>query len=119
MMAFLIPSALVLLCFVKKLTVIGIIGKIQGIKSAAKPPKKAKKKIVHKLFSSLFGVALFEFFTGATVWFVVSVSVVATESVGFETESKARSELASIAFVSGKLKTKLPSVCTHFPSIHA
>ena len=43
--AFLTPSALVLLCLVKKLTVIGIIGKIQGIKSAANPPRKAKKKI--------------------------------------------------------------------------
>ena len=28
----------------KKLTVIGIIGKTQGVNIAAKPPKKAKKK---------------------------------------------------------------------------
>ena len=40
------PSALVLLCFVKKLTVSGIIGKIHGIMSAAKPPKNPSQKVV-------------------------------------------------------------------------
>ena len=46
-MAFLIPAALFLLCLVKKLTVIGIIGKTQGVNNAAKPDKKAIKKIAH------------------------------------------------------------------------
>ena len=46
-MAFLIPFAFVLLCFVKKLTVIGIIGKTQGVSNAANPDKKAMKKIDH------------------------------------------------------------------------
>jgi hypothetical protein len=41
---------LVLLCFVKKLTVIGIIGKTQGVKSAANPEKKAIIKIENKPF---------------------------------------------------------------------
>ena len=116
--AFLIPAAFVLLCLVKKLTVIGIIGKIQGIKSAAKPPRKAKKKIVHRLFSSFLGVELFEFFTGATVCFVVSESVVSTESVFFAAESITVS-VVSKTFNSGKLNFKLASVCTHFPSIQA
>ena len=40
MIALRIPAAFVLLCFVKKLTVIGIIGNTQGVKSANKPPKK-------------------------------------------------------------------------------
>ncbi len=42
--AFRIPAALFLLCLVKKLTVIGIIGKTQGVNKAAKPPKKLNKK---------------------------------------------------------------------------
>ncbi len=48
-MAFLIPAALFLLCLVKKLTVIGIIGNTQGVNNAAKPDKKAIKKIPSKL----------------------------------------------------------------------
>ncbi|CAI8167292.1 MAG: Uncharacterised protein [Cryomorphaceae bacterium] len=43
-----IPSAFVLLCLVKKLTVSGIIGKIQGMIRAAKPPKKPSQKVVPK-----------------------------------------------------------------------
>ncbi len=42
------PLERVLLCFVKKLTVIGIIGNTHGVKSAAKPPKKLKIKIVRR-----------------------------------------------------------------------
>ncbi|MNS76729.1 hypothetical protein D3C72_1102850 [compost metagenome] len=53
-MAFLIPCALVLLCFVKKLTVIGIIGKTHGVNNAAKPEKKAIKKIESNPFSASF-----------------------------------------------------------------
>src|SRR5687768_9498437 len=34
-----IPAARVLLCFVKKLTVIGIIGKTHGVSSASHPPR--------------------------------------------------------------------------------
>ena len=51
-MAFLTPAALDLLCFVKKLTVIGIIGKTHGVNRAAKPEKKAIIKIDHKLLLS-------------------------------------------------------------------
>ena len=54
-MALRFPCAGFLLCFVKKLTVIGIIGKTQGVNNAAKPPRNAKKNIVHKPFSSSFG----------------------------------------------------------------
>ena len=109
-----------MLCFVKKLTVIGIIGKIQGINSAANPPKKAKKKIVHKLFSSLSaGFSMFVSFTGATVCFVVSVSAVATESVGLETVSVTSVVAVSVTFKTGKVNFKLEVVCTHLPSIHA
>ncbi len=43
--AFLIPSAFDLLFFVKKLTVIGIIGKTQGVSNAAKPLKNEIMKI--------------------------------------------------------------------------
>ena len=51
-MAFRIPAARVLLCFVKKLTVSGIIGNTQGVNKAAKPERNAIKKIVHSpLFS--------------------------------------------------------------------
>lgn len=39
-MAFLMPAALFLLCLVKKLTVIGIIGNTQGVNNAANPEKK-------------------------------------------------------------------------------
>lgn len=43
--AFLIPSAFDLLFFVKKLTVIGIIGNTQGVSNAAKPLKNEIMKI--------------------------------------------------------------------------
>ena len=46
MSAFLIPEALFLLCFVKKLTVMGIIGKTQGVNKAIKPLKNAIIKIL-------------------------------------------------------------------------
>ena len=36
------------LCLVKKLTVIGIIGKTQGVKSAANPLTNDKKKITSR-----------------------------------------------------------------------
>ena len=40
---------MLLLCFVKKLTVIGIIGNTQGVNKAAKPEKNAIMNIVNKL----------------------------------------------------------------------
>ena len=52
-MAFLIPCDLFLLCFVKKLTVIGIIGNTQGVNNAANPERKAIKNIASKPFSVL------------------------------------------------------------------
>ena len=42
------PCNLFLLCFVKKLTVRGIIGKTQGVNKAVKPNKKASKNIESK-----------------------------------------------------------------------
>ena len=57
-MAFLTPAALDLLCLVKKLTVIGIMGKTQGVSSAAKPLKKEITNINHIDFPSSFSVEL-------------------------------------------------------------
>ena len=51
-MAFLIPAARFLLCFVKKLTVKGIIGNTQGVNKAANPDKNAIKNIPHNPFDS-------------------------------------------------------------------
>ena len=78
MMAFFIPFALVLLCLVKKLTVMGIIGNTQGVSSAAKPEKKAIIKMLNKLlldefapflvtvvFTSFFELAVFELILNA------------------------------------------------------
>ena len=63
-MAFRIPAALDLLCFVKKLTVIGIIGNTQGVSKAANPLKKDKMKMSHMDFppssSSFFEFEFFE-----------------------------------------------------------
>ncbi len=55
------PAALVLLCFVKKLTVIGIIGNTQGVSKAANPEKKAIKKMLNKplfVFGASTGVSV-------------------------------------------------------------
>ena len=48
-----IPFLLLPDCFVKKVTVIGIIGNTHGVKSAANPHAKPVKKIIHKLMSGL------------------------------------------------------------------
>ena len=58
-MAFRIPFAFVLLCLVKKLTVIGIIGNTQGVSSAANPERKAIKKIDQNPLCGLGGVVTF------------------------------------------------------------
>ena len=50
-MAFFIPTALLLLCLVKKLTVMGIIGNTHGVNNAAKPDKKAIIKILNQPLS--------------------------------------------------------------------
>ena len=55
-MALAIPLALVLDCFVKNDTVIGIIGKTHGVKSAAKPLKNAMKNNAHIDFPSVLFV---------------------------------------------------------------
>ena len=82
-MAFLIPAAFVLLCFVKKLTVIGIIGNTHGVNKAANPPKKLKKNNVNKLvsFSLLITSVVFEI--GVTVTPFFSLKTRST-SVGAE-----------------------------------
>ena len=50
--AFSIPSDFVLDFFVKKETVIGIIGKTQGVNNAAKPLKNATKNNIQKLLAA-------------------------------------------------------------------
>ena len=73
--AFLIPAAFDLLFFVKKLTVIGIIGKTHGVSKAAKPLKKEIMKISHIDFLGS-GVFLTDiFFEGGIVSLTFSVSV--------------------------------------------
>ena len=83
-----IPAARVLLCLVKMLTVNGIIGKTHGVISAAKPPRKLRKNIVHNPFSSLplagtsvcalaFASVTAGLASGVTAFSVVTVSAVA------------------------------------------
>ena len=62
---------------------------------------------------------MFESFIGVTACFVVSVSVVATESVGFDTVSVVSFIAVSVTFKTGKVNFKFEVVCTHLPSIHA
>ena len=70
-MEFRTPIALFLLCLVKKLTVMGIIGNTHGVSKAAKPPRKAKIKIDHKLFDfsdeTGFSTAVLLLFTSGVV----------------------------------------------------
>src|SRR5690606_40769701 len=62
--AFLIPDALVLLCFVKKLSVKGIIWNTQGVNKTKKPKKNAVKNMDNKpLFSFYSASGLISFFT--------------------------------------------------------
>ena len=59
-------------------------------------------------------------FIGVIACLIVSVSVVATESVGFETESVAVAKVVVSAILSsGNLNFKFSEVCVHLPSIHA
>src|SRR5690606_18268082 len=78
-MAFLIPFARDLLCLVKKLTVIGIIGNTQGVSMAANPPKNDKINIFHRPLSSVFSTV---------VSFVVSSADVELLLASFEYASK-------------------------------
>ena len=73
--AFLIPSAFDLLCFVKKLTVIGIIGKTQGVNKAAKPLRNDKMKMVKTDLSSLlsFSFVIFVSLNLSCATFVESI----------------------------------------------
>ena len=75
-MAFRIPAALLLLCLVKKLTVIGIIGNTQGVSKAANPDRKAMKNIDHKPLC-------FSCFEGTILAFCKGISSLLTSS-GFE-----------------------------------
>ena len=87
--AFLIPDALVLLCFVKKLTVIGIIGNTQGVNKTKKPKKNAVKNMVNKpLFSFSAASGLLSFFT----------TVLVSSSIKFEGSS-----VAEVAVVKSKV----------------
>src|SRR6185369_7995615 len=72
-----IPAAFVLLCLVKKLTVIGIIGNTQGVSKAKRPPKKPAINNPNKVLSA--------FFTGAaTNSGVFSIGMAAGDVPGTE-----------------------------------
>ena len=79
--AFRMPTALFLLCLVKKLTVIGIIGNTQGVSKAANPARKLRIKRVQRLFDfcflSLMPVGPFWLFSVCSVWPFTSVFAVA------------------------------------------
>ena len=48
------PTALFLLCLVKKLTVMGIMGNTQGVSRAANPAKKLRMNKVQRSFDFCF-----------------------------------------------------------------
>ena len=54
------PAALLFLCLVKKLTVIGIIGNTHGVNKAAKPEKNAIMKIPNKLLFEVLDCFFFQ-----------------------------------------------------------
>jgi hypothetical protein len=87
-----------LLCFVKKLTVIGIIGNTQGVNKAANPDKNAKKKIDHKLIEG-FGPGI-SFFTDTALDSVFTFSVLAFSIVGFKVSTAIPITLVSSNFAS-------------------
>ena len=85
-MALRTPALLDLLCLVKKLTVIGIIGNTQGVNKAANPEKNAIMKIDQSPISSssdagleTVGIALFD--TSFTTAKLVSIVVKAVSEV--------------------------------------
>ena len=77
------PCDLVLLCFVKKLTFIGIIGKTHGVNKASAPPIKPAIKIAHHVFGVFTSVvsvsACLTFTLDGSAGICVAVSI--TESV--------------------------------------
>ena len=99
-MAFLIPCALVLLCFVKKLTVIGIIGNTQGVNSAASPLAKDRKKItqIELLLSSSFVLSFLLSLFLTSLASAVSTAFVSALSITAVFVSKAGSGIALSTF---------------------
>ena len=77
-MAFRIPAPFDLLCLVKKLTVIGIIGNTQGVNKAAKPEKNAIMKIDQSPISSSESSEIELDCVGFSITFCVVTSVVST-----------------------------------------
>ena len=61
-----IPSARVLDCLVKNVTVIGIMGNIHGVNRANNPPPNPAQNVHHKVFGFWGAVGLFSF--GSMVW---------------------------------------------------
>ena len=88
------PTALFLLCFVKKLTVIGIIGNTQGVNNAVNPNKKA---IINVLKSPLLG----SFFSDTAI--ELSTVLTFSEAVVFV-------GVIALVDLTPKLKTKSTSV---------
>ena len=70
MSAFRMPSARVLDCFVKKLTVMGIMGKTHGVSNAAKPKPNPRRNVQSRPSSPILGFVAFAL--------VLSVAGVAT-----------------------------------------
>ena len=113
-MAFRIPSALDLLLLVKKLMVMGIMEKMQGVKIASSPlPNEIRNRISNGflakslLLSGLVLIVVFASVAGAaTVTFVLLVSVVALSFVVFLSalfESDVATDPAVAVFTSAAL----------------
>lgn len=89
---------------VKKLTVRGNIGKMQGINKAAKPPTKPAIKIPHKVLCSSFG--------GATACLTVAgaaAAILATVSGALIVLSGAS------GFISVKVRSSVPELSCAYP----
>ena len=111
-MALILPFSLLPLLFMKNETVIGIIGKTQGVKIAASPPKNARKKKPQSVafdpvisfsigVSFLFSIG-FTTFTASTSCFSTGISTFATTS-SFPTLNENSNSAGGIHFVSSQL----------------
>ena len=112
-MAFLIPFAFVLLCFVKKLTVIGIIGKTHGVSNAANPDKKAMKKIDHNplcLEGFVSRTGTFSGVTTCSLFASVFVTTVSTLAEFIVVKSVAIVAISAAFEAAGMVNVKLFSI---------
>ena len=105
-----IAKVLVSLFFVKKVTVIGNIGKTQGVSTATKPPIRANIKNANKLVSDFVGIVLFV--STAVSVFVSTARVVSILMASFLTVTEAKSESVFVVFTR---KFNSSSNNTHIP----